>query len=161
MALTNAQKALVKTYILADPVLSTKVSGPGTDYGFIAATLSSAASPAVKAWKTAVPPTDSDDAVDYSTFDSIVAGKRDSWGFFLAFPRDFTRSKVRKWITDVFGNATANSNAEAVLLAGTENAKLVETIIGGTSRNTGTVTALDRSFQGTVSIQDVSDLLHN
>ena len=159
MALTNAQKALVKTYILADPVLSTKVSGPGTDYGFIAATLSSAASPVVKAWKTAVPASDSDEGVDYSTFDTLVAGKRDSWRFFLAFSRDFTKVKVRKWITDVFGNATAGSNAEAILNAGVENAKLVETIIGGDVRTTGTVSAIARNFVGTVSIEEVNNLL--
>ena len=35
---------------------------------------------------------------------------------FCATSRDFTKAKIRNWVTDVWGNATAGSNAEAVLL---------------------------------------------
>ena len=114
------------------------------------------ATPAVKAWKTNVPTNDSDDAPDYSTYDALQAGKRDSWNLFLRAPRDFTRNKVRKWITDVWGNATAASNAEAILNAGVENARRVEVLIGGSNASTGTVTAMKRDFEGPIGLQELS-----
>ena len=158
MALTNAQRNTLKAYILADPVLSTKVSGPGTDRAFIADALSATASPAQKAWRTNVPAAEADDAPNYANFDSILPGKRESWGFFLRYPRDFTRNKTRKWVTDIWGNATAGSDAEAILQAGTENARLCEVVIGGSTKTTGTVSALDRTYIGIVTIDDVAEM---
>lgn len=156
--MTPAQLAALKAYVLSVPALAAMTSGPGTDYGAIAAALSAPASPVTKAWLTQVTPDQMDDAPDYSTFDSIVAGKRDSWGFLIARNRDFTRNKTRKWVTDIWGNATAGSNSESILQAGTENAKVAEVAIGGNSKTTGTVTALARDFIGSVSINDVADM---
>jgi hypothetical protein len=158
--LTPAQSATLKTYILSQPDLSNKTSGTGTDYGEIARLLNLNATPDTLAWIESVSPQDSDDAPDYSTFDSIAAGKRESWGFFLAFSRDFTRNKTRKWITDVWGNATAGSNAEAILLAGTEKTSRAEVAIGGTSKTTGTVTALDRGFVGDVTLNEIAAMFN-
>jgi hypothetical protein len=73
--------------------------------------LNAKANPVVKAWRTSMPTNDADDAPDYSTYDGLVPGKRDSWNLFLRAPRDLTRNKVRKWITDVWGNADAGSKA--------------------------------------------------
>jgi hypothetical protein len=161
MALNPAQTATVKAYILADPVLGPLTSGTGTDYGAIALALSATAAPATLAWKPSVPAADSDDAPDMSTFDALTAGKRDSWALFLGqTTRDFTRNKVRKWITDVWGNATAASNAESVLLAGTENAKRVEVVLGGTTRTTGTVSALARNYVGDVSLPEIAAMFN-
>lgn len=155
-----AQLATVKAYILADPTLSPMTSGPGADYQYLATYLDANADPVVLAWKTDMPPTDSDDAPDYATFDSIAQGKRESWGFFLAFPRNFSRNKVRKWVTDIWGNATAGSNAEAILQAATEPAKRVQVVIGGNTKTTGTVTALDRTYTGGISISDISSMFN-
>jgi len=118
------------------------------------------ANPVVKAWRTSLPTNDADDAPDYSTYDSLVPGKRDSWNLFLRTNRDLTRTKVRKWITDVWGNATANSNAEAILLAGTENATRAEVLMGGTDATTGTVTASKRNWVGTVGVTELSGALN-
>ena len=159
MALTPAQKATLKAYILSDPVLGPKATGAGTDYQLVADALNADANPVTKAWVTSVAIDAADEAPDYSTFDSIQAGKRDSWDFFLRRSRDFSRNKVRKWITDVWGNSTAGSNSEAILLAGTENAKRAEAVIGGTVRTTGTVSALDRAFIGTFSAIDIGPIL--
>lgn len=156
MHFTPTQQATIKAYVLADPVLGPLTSGPGTDYGFIANTLAAYASPTVLAWKTSVPAIVSDDAPSYSTFDTIAAGKRDSWGFFLAQTRDFTRKKVRDWITDVWGAAIANSNAEKILQAGTENMRVVEVILGGTDATTGTVTAKKRDYVGSIDLSEIA-----
>jgi hypothetical protein len=122
--------------------------------------LNAKANPAVKAWRTSLPTNDADDAPDYSTYDALQAGKRDSWNLFLRAPRDLTRNKVRKWITDVWGSSTNGSNAEAILLAGTENATRAEVMLGGSDASTGSVTALKRDWSGSVSLQELSDALN-
>ncbi len=158
--MTPEQKAVVKAYVLADTVLAPYTSGQGTDYGLIANALAAYASPPVLAWRTSVPAVVSDDAPSYSTFDSIAAGKRDSWGFFLAQTRDFTRKKVRDWVVDVWGAATAGSNAEKILQAGTENMRVVEVVLGGTDKTTGTVTAKDRTYVGSIDLTEVASIFN-
>lgn len=158
--MTPEQKAIVKAYVLADPVLAPHTSGPETDYGLIANALAEYASPPVLAWRTSVPAVVSDDAPSYSTFDSIAAGKRDSWGFFLAQTRDFTRKKVRDWVVDVWGSATAGSNAEKILQAATENMRVVEVVLGGTDKTTGTVTAKDRAYVGSIDLTEVASIFN-
>lgn len=112
------------------------------------------------AWREAMPPHESDAAPDYSAFDSLAAGKRDSWGLFLAYPRDYTRLKTRKWVTDVWGPSTAGSNAEAILQAATEKASNDEMIYGGTSATTGTVSAIRRVWSGDVTLDELSNSLN-
>ncbi len=156
MHFTPAQQATIKAYVLADPTLLPLTSGPGTDYGVIANTLSAYTNPTAMAWMTSVPAVVSDDAPSYSTFDNIVAGKRDSWGFFLAQTRDFTRKKTRDWIVDVWGAALAASNAEAILLAGTEKMRVIEVVLGGTDKTTGTVTAKTRNYAGSIDLTEIA-----
>lgn len=153
--LSNAQLVTLKAAIAAqtDPAFVLLRTSGAT--GAMADWFNVNASPAQKAWITSQPPQDSDDAPDYSTFDSVAQGKRESWAFFLAYPRDFTRNKVRKWVTDVWGNATSGSNAEAILQAATRNAKRGELVFSSTPRSTGTVSALELSFQGDISNEDI------
>jgi hypothetical protein len=97
-----------------------------------------------------------DEASDYSSFDSIVAGKRDAWALFLQYaPRDMSKSKNRKVVTDVWGSAIASSIAENILLASTEKASLGELVFGSTSATTGTVTAIKRNWVGDFSNNDI------
>lgn len=104
-------------------------------------------SPTALAWSVAVSPEVSDEAPKYETYDSLVAGKRDSWVRFLrASSRDFSKAKIRKWVTDIWGNATAGSNSEAILLAATQSATNAQYALGGTTRTTGTVSALDLTY---------------
>lgn len=156
MSLTTNQFNTLKAAIIADAT-----AGPlrtaGNTFGLLAWCNGASAS---LGWRTNVQPQEADAVADYSTYDSLVAGKRDSWSIFLRFQRDFSMNRVRKWITDVWGNATTASNAEAVLQAGTEFATNAQLAIGGTSKVTGTVTALDRSYTGQVS-QDEANRLVN
>jgi hypothetical protein len=116
-----------------------------------------AAAGPVKAWSTSALAQDIDEACDWTQFDTIQAGKRDSWGFFLALPtRDFTKNKVRKWVTDVWGNATGSLPAVAILQAATFNASNAENILGGTTRTTGDVSALELNWTGTIVREDLS-----
>lgn len=116
-------------------------------------------STATKGWLTAAPIEAMDEAPSYTAYDSMVQGKRDSWVRFLAYPRNCARNRVRNWVVDVWGNATASSNAEAVLLACTEAATAAQAAIGGTNRTTGTVSALDRTYTGLVTELEARQLV--
>jgi len=156
MALTPAQIQTLKAAILAETNATFVEYRTAGATGAMAEWYNVAINPAQKAWITNQPSVDSDDAPDYSTFDSIAAGKRESWhSAFLRFPRDFTRAKVRKWVVDVWGNATAGTNAEAILQAATRNATRGEIVFGGTTRTTGTVAALQLNREGTLSNEDI------
>lgn len=76
--LTTQQTATLKAFILADPVLSTKVSGPGTDYGFIADSLNTDASPAFIVWRTNVTRDEiqNDDNFNWAQVDNLTNGSK-------------------------------------------------------------------------------------
>ena len=155
MSLTPAQTATIKTFVIANYAANVAAS----EWSQIAEKLSGPANPVVKAWSHNVPSADMDDAPDYTTFDAISAGKRDSWSFLLARPRDFARNKVRKWITDIWGNATAGSSSEAILQAGLTNATQAEAILGGATKTTGTVSGIDRVYIGGMTVGEVYSMM--
>lgn len=154
--LTTEQLATLKAYIIADPVAG-PIRAAGDTYSLLAWCNGPSAT---QAWAANVSPQVADEAANYTTFDSLTAGKRDSWKLFLAYPRSYGRNKVRNWVTDVWGAATAASVAEAVLTAGTEKARNAELAFGGSNKTTGTVTALDRTFVGLVDQQDANVLVN-
>lgn len=99
------------------------------------------------AWRDNVTAQEIDEASDYSSFDSVAAGKRDAWSLFLQYsPRDMAKNKNRKVVTDVWGNATAGSIAESILQASVKKASKGEMVFGGSSATTGTVTAIKRNL---------------
>lgn len=118
----------------------------GGDTGLVMGWLNGARVPVTLAWYPAAPIAAVRQAPTYTTYDSLIAGKRDSWVLFLADLQDFNKAKTRNWVVDIWGAATAASNAEAVLLAGTFSAANIQNALGGTSKTTGTVTALDLTY---------------
>jgi hypothetical protein len=97
-----------------------------------------------------------DEGADYAAFDSVVAGKRDAWKLFLTYaPRDMSKNKMRKVVTDVWGNAVAASVAESVLQGCLEKAKKGELVFGTTSATTGTVTGVKRNWVGSLTNDDI------
>jgi hypothetical protein len=155
MALTTQQRATLLAAIKADPVAG-PMRAAGDGYSL---ELWCNAASSTQAWRSAVPAQSVDEAATYTTYDSLVQGKRDSWAIFLMFPRDFTKSKIRGWVTDVWGSATLNSISEAILIAGTEAATNAQAAIGGTARSTGTVTAINRNFSEAVTTAEVAYLI--
>lgn len=121
------------------------------------------ASPAVQCWRTSVPPEESDEATPWVNFDSIAqAGKRESYiHAFMRYPRDYSRGPVRKWITDVWGNATVGSNAETILRgAGLRNITRGEKVLGGSNvTSTNTVSALKLTWEGSITDEDIAAAL--
>lgn len=140
-SLTEQQLATLCTAVKAAPTANAaRVAGDATS---LMGWLNGARSPATLAWHTAAPVAAIEEAPGYTAYDGLVAGKRDSWLVLLRNPRDFTRAKVRNWVVDVWGAAVGGSNAEAVLLAGTYSASNGQHALGGTTRTTGSVSALD------------------
>lgn len=114
-------------------------------------------------WKVYVSKAVMDEAPTYTSYDTLSAGKRDSWVRLLdvgeSGTRDFTKNKIRNWVVDVWGPATAASNSEAILLAGTEATTNAQNVIGGTVKTTGTVTATNRGYQGIVTTSETTRLI--
>lgn len=147
-ALTPQQLAAVCTAVKADPAANAaRVAG---DTVALRGWLDGAKTPTTLVWRADVTPQESDEAATYTSYDTLATGKRDSWALFLRYNRDFGRNKVRNWVVDVWGNASSNSVAEAVLQAGTKPGTNLQVTLGGTSRTTGTVTALDAAWKGSM-----------
>lgn len=108
------------------------------------------------AWRTAVPPSDSDEAATYTAYNNMTAGTRDSWSLFLKFSRDLSKVKIRAWVIDIWGNATPGSITEAILQAGVEFATNAQAALGSTPATSGTVTAVVRNYDGRVNADDVA-----
>lgn len=157
--LTKAQIQTLKAAILAETDAEFVALRSSGATGAMAEWLNVEKTPAAKAWRTNVDPRDSDEATPWTNFDTItVAAKRDSYlHAFMRYPRDYSKGAVRKWITDIWGNATVGSNAEVILTAaGLRNITRAESILGGTATaTTNTVTALKLSWEGRLSNEDV------
>lgn len=132
----------------------------GGNVGGVLTWLNGERTPATLAWSKAASQAAVRQAPAYASYDTLATGKRDSWVLLLADPQDFSKAKTRNWVTDVWGSATAGSNAEAVLLAGTYNATNLQNAIGGTLRTTGTVSALDLAFVGLAAMGDAEWLVN-
>ena len=158
--LTSAMTATLHAYVVASVDATIVDARTRGDTLLLAAQLNLEAPGPVKAWFTPSAQV-VDEATPWTNFDNITqAGKRDSWMHaFFRYPRDFSTAAVRKWVTDIWGNATAGSDAEKILLAALENATVAQNVIGGTVRTTNAVSGLDRKYTGTVSQTDCQAIL--
>lgn len=154
MSLTSGQLVTLKNAINAETdttfvgYRTSGATGAMADWYNLAST--------TDAWRSDVSAQDMDEASDYSSFDSVVAGKRDAWALFLQYsPRDMAKNKNRKVVTDVWGNATSGSIAESILQASVKKASKGEMVYGGSSATTGTVTAIKRHLVYTFRNEDI------
>lgn len=112
------------------------------------------------AWSTSATGRDMDEAADYTSYDSIAAGKRDAWALFVQLaPRDMSKNKNRKVVTDIWGAATASSISENILKTCTRKATRAEALFGGNIASTGTVSAAKLKWEGYISSSDVAKAL--
>lgn len=109
------------------------------------------------AWQSAMSGRDLFEATDVTKFDAVNPGKRDAWRLLLEFaPINFSRQKMRKAVPDVWGT----TDAVAVLQACTRKATVAESVLGGNSATTNTVTALKLNWEGSLSVDEVSYALN-
>lgn len=158
--LTTAQLLTMRSWVQAsvDPaIVDARTRGATYDLMLL---LNAKATPTTKAWSAEVTAQTLDEGADYAAFDSVAAGKRDAWRLFLDYaPRDMSKQKLRKVVTDIWGSATAGSTSESILNGCTENATVAQVAIGGSSASTGTVSALKRTFDGIVTQEDCQAIL--
>lgn len=115
------------------------------------------AASAVDAWQSAMTNRLLFEAGDVTKFDGLSSGKRDSWKLLLEFaPIDFARNKMRKAVTDIWGN----TDSVAVLQACTRKATNAENYLGGNSATENTVTALKLKWTGTTSYSEIGEILN-
>lgn len=145
-SLTPAQLATVCTACKGDA--GCNVPRQAGDSITVLAWLNAARTPTTLAWRVDLQPVEIDEAATYTTYDSLTQGKRDEWARLLAFPRSFAKNKNRNVVTDVWGAATGGSISEAILQAGTYSATNVQNALGGSTRTTGTVSALALNYSG-------------
>lgn len=112
------------------------------------------------AWRKAATRQDIFEAMDLTLYDSVVPGKRDAWRMLMDnAPIDFGRNQMRKAVTDVWSQQTANQR-DALLTGLTEFATVAEVALGGSVKTTGTVAATDRNWKGMLGHPDISDALN-
>jgi hypothetical protein len=155
--MTSEQLAALKAGILAETNANFVEYRNNGQNGLMADWLNKPKTPNVKAWRSDVSPQELDEETPWVTFDTLTDGKRESWGFIFNYARNFNNSWIRKWVTDVWGSATASSTSETIFNnIGVRNITRVEAILGGSATaNTGTVTALKLSWEGPVSDVDI------
>jgi len=153
--LTEAQVTTLRAAVFAVPVAAAMVAAGNV----VALQNWCNGNSGSKRWLPAADALAVEEAPSYTSYDTLAQGKRDSWLLFLRNPRDFGRSAVRKWVTDVWGAAVAASNSEAILQAGTVNATRAQVALGGAQETTGTVTAYDTDYEEGVDITDATRLI--
>jgi len=167
MSLTPAQSAALKAAILAETDPAFVAARTNGQTPLMTAWFNADKVPNVKAWRKDVPPQDSDEATPWVNFDNITqAGKRDSYlHAFMRYPRDYNKSAVRKWITDVWGNAAVGSDAATILTgAGLRNitrAEAIPALGGSTSVSTNSVSALKLDWVGPMTDQYIGAALES
>ena len=165
--LSESQKQTLKAYILADPVLSTKVSGPGTDYAGITDALNALAVPDFWGWRTSVSHSEivtatSGDGTTWSwpAFIARSQGERDGWRqIFADGPINASLASVRQAFADIFSGSQNNAPAQrAHLLAiGRRKARVAEKLLAsGTGSTASPATFV---MDGSIHMTQIADIL--
>jgi hypothetical protein len=98
------------------------------------------------------------EAINITKWDALSEGKRSTWGLMFDFsPIDFSRQKMRKAVEDVWGAA----DSVAGLQNCTRNATQAEVYEGGIVVTQNTVSATKLNWSGTLSTDEISDVLNN
>lgn len=158
--LTTAQSATLKATILADPVLALLTSGPGTDYGAIAAAMNLDASPAFWVWRTSVSRSElynkaSPDATfwDWTIYKGQSVTEQNAWvQMFMGDTADFSQLNLRNGIGKIFG--AANAQTLHCLATGRRLAKRAERLLASGTGSTGVPGTL--AYEGDIQIHDIS-----
>jgi hypothetical protein len=163
--LTNAQKANLKTAILAEAPLASAVAARRD--ADIAAYCNAPVVPAQIGWKVANTPRDIFEATNLNEYIARSVAERNAYDLILRIAGesdgvaiDATRGAIRSAIVNIFSGATNSNSRAAILTAMTEPVTWCQSKLGGPSATTDTVTAVRRSWAGTLSVNQVSDLLN-
>lgn len=157
MPLTNAQRTAIRNGINAetDPSIVAARTPATRDDSILTAWCNGLS--ATDAWISSCDAKTLFEAMNITQFDALTAGKRATWDIMMRnAPLDFRRNKLRNAVVDVWGNA----DSVAVLTALREKATRAEFYIGGTTRTTNTVAALDRDFVGQLTMLEIGQAMN-
>lgn len=117
MSYTEEQRLVLKSFIQNDPVLSTKISGEGTDYLFVSNALNALASPLFICWKTSVDPTDiMKNGIDWTRVDNLSVGKARIWEWLTALGTfDASKANIRAGIDATWVGTSADLAVRAMV----------------------------------------------
>lgn len=156
MNLTNAQKATLKAAVLAetDPTF-VAARAIGNDQAMVEFLN---APSAVDAWPTSVSARELCEAMVTNTYIALANPNRQAWDLLIGVmaPFDLTRQRQRNYITDVWGNTDGAAILTKLLVKATRG----EVAVGGTDRTTAGITALDRAATGTLTHQELAQILN-
>lgn len=165
MPLTNAQINTLRAFVTASvdaAIVAARTAGNTVD---LAVALNATAAGPVKAWNPNVTPRLADEATPWAKFDTLDSqaqgGKKLSWMSFFNYARDASRGPMRRWVTDVWGAATASSDAESILTAFLIDATVAQAAIGGNVATTGTVAALNLRYTDSVTQDEAQRILRS
>jgi len=161
--LTTQQLATLKAAILADPVLAPLTSGPGTDYGAIAAAMSADAAPSFTVWRTAISRKDCQtEGFDWTQADNLTNGQARIWDWLFdgdSQSMNPSESGKRAGVAECWkGTAAKVANATFVLNQCKRNATLVEKLLA--TGNGAYATPATMAYEGGVTLNDVSGLFN-
>jgi hypothetical protein len=157
--LTTAQTATVKAFIIADATLGPKTSGPGTDYGFIADSMSSLAAPAFIVWKSNV----SIGAIGDNFVGTELAGLTSANQARLQTIAQFSLNGIdpsladrRAFFDDIFSGAGGTATRAKLLALWKRSATRVEKVLAtGTGSDAAPATMV---YEGGISINTIADM---
>ncbi len=110
------------------------------------------------AWNPAMTDQQLFEAINVTKWDALSEGKRSTWGLLFTFsPINFSRQKMRKAVEDVWGT----TDSVAVLQNCTRKATQAEVYEGGIVVAQNTVSATKLNWSGTLSTDEISDVLNN
>jgi len=159
MALTTAQKATLKAYILATPALAAVASGPGTDYSFIAEQLSLEASPAFYVWRSSYSPQQMRSAMTVNLgtaqLDGLTPGKRDALLWFIGETVNPSDPAVVATINDFCG--TQNTLKASLVDGGKRKALVAEKLL---ATGTGSLAVpATMGYEGGINVSEIGGIL--
>ena len=158
-SLTPAQKVTLKAAILAEAPLAAAVAI--RDDTAISVYCNTAANPAQKAWREAVPARDIFDATVLTEYIARSAAERQGYDLMLSMQTvDASRARIRSAVVDIFSGATNSTSRALVLNAMTENATWCEQKLGGTNATTDGISAWRRNWTGVLRPDEISNLLN-
>lgn len=159
---TEAQRLVIKAYVLADPILVTKAKGLDTDYGFILNALNLNYNPDFTVWKTVTMEREIqlDPGFDWKRVDNLSIGKARIWEwlFKLTGYIDPSQSNVRAGIDAIWTGAPVDLAVLAVVYTHCKRlATVTEKLFAvGTGSNAVPAVAV---FVGQIGINDIGSIL--
>jgi hypothetical protein len=171
---SSEQLSAIKAFIIADPVLSTKISGPGTDYAFVADALNATSAPNFWCRKNPLYKSEvvSQVSVDGTSFiwPAFIArsqGERDGWRELWSCGNaggtsecvDAGKPNIQQAFADIFSGSANSAPAQRthMLAISRRLATVAERLLATGTGSTGSPAVF--GWQGSVTIQDVGEIV--